>query len=430
MSDILVIRNGRVLDPASGTDQPRDVRLEGGVIAAVGAPGSVDTKGATLVDAAGKWVVPGLVDMHVHLREPGEEYKEDIESGSRAAAAGGFTTIAAMANTKPVADNAEVVSWVLRRGREAGLCRVLPVGAVTVGQAGEVLAPAGELKKAGAVALSDDGKAVANARIMRHALEYTQDFGIPVLSHADDKDLGKGGYMNEGALSTRLGLRGIPAIAEDLAVARDLMLAEHTGGRIHFCHVSTQGAVALIRAAKARGVRVSAEVTPHHFTLTEEAVIGYDTNTKMHPPLRTEADRRALVAGLADGTLDVIATDHAPHSTLEKDTTFDDAANGVIGLQTALPLALALWRSGALAPLAVIEKLTAGPARVLGLPSGTLAVGVPADVAVLDPDAEWTFTAQDVLSKSKNSPFLGRKLQGRIEWTVLGGRVTYHREGA
>jgi dihydroorotase len=425
MSEPLVIKNGRLLDPASRLDGERDLRLVGGVIAEVGAPGRVSTAGAEVVDASGLWVLPGLVDMHVHLREPGEEYKEDIESGSRAAAAGGFTTVVAMANTKPMGDNAEVVSYVARRGREVGMTRVLPVGAVTMGLAGEALAPFGELKRAGAVALSDDGKPVWNARLMRHALEYAQDFALPVLSHAEERELSKGGLMNEGTVSTRLGLRGIPALAEDIAVARDLMLAEYTGGRLHVCHVSTEGAVALIRAAKGRGVRVTAEATPHHFTLTEEAVAGYSTDAKMNPPLRSERDRQAVVAALGDGTLDAIASDHAPHSSIEKDTTFDEAANGVIGLQTTLPLALALWRTGAVPLMTVVERLTSGPARVLGLPYGTLVQGHPADVVVIDADSEWTLSAEALLSKSKNSPFLGRSLRGRVELTVLEGRVTY-----
>jgi dihydroorotase len=427
MSEALVIKNGRLLDPSSRTDATRELRLENGVIAEVGAPGSLSTAGATVLDANGKWVLPGLIDMHVHLREPGEEYKEDIASGSRAAAAGGFTTIVAMANTKPVADNAEVVSFVVRRAQEVGLARVLPVGAISVGLVGEVLTPAGELKNAGAVALSDDGKPVWNARLMRHALEYSQDFNLPVLSHAEDRDLSKGGYMHEGEVSTRLGLRGVPGISEEIAIARDLMLAKHTGGRLHIQHVSTRGAVELIRRAKQDGVRVTAEATPHHFTLTDEAVTGYNTNAKMSPPLRSEEDRQAVVAGLADGTLDVIATDHAPHSVLEKDTTFDEAANGIIGLQTALPLALELWRSGALPILAVIERLTWAPARALGLPYGTLARGAPADVTIVDPDASYVFSEDLICSKSKNSPFIGRTLRGRVEATILGGKTTYQR---
>jgi dihydroorotase len=427
MSEALLIKNGRLIDASSRTDAQRDIRLENGVIAEVAPVGRLGAEGATVIDASGKWVLPGLIDLHVHLREPGQEYKEDIESGSRAAAAGGFTAIVAMANTTPVADNAEVVSFVLRRGREVGLVRVLPVGAVTVGLAGETMAPMGELKRAGAVAVSDDGKPVWNSRIMRHALEYSQDFGMAVLSHAEDRDLVKGGHMNEGPVSARLGLKGAPAIGEDIAVARDIMLAEHTGGRLHVQHVSTRGSVDLIRAAKRRGVRVTGEATPHHFTLTDEAVVGYDTNAKMAPPLRSEADRQAVIAGLADGTLDAIATDHAPHSVLEKDTTFDEAANGIIGLQTALPLALDLWRSGALPVLALVEKMTWGPARALGLPYGTLAKGAPADVTIVDPDAPWTLAADVILSKSKNSPFMGRALRGLVETTILGGRVTYRR---
>jgi len=426
----VLIRNARLLDPVRHTDELGDVLVVGETIAALGPPATLSAAdGVEIIDGgAGRlWVMPGLVDLHVHLREPGEEYKEDIESGSRAAAAGGFTTIVAMANTKPVADNAEVIRYVLERGRSVGLCRVLPVGAVTMGQAGETLAPFGELKAAGAVALSDDGHWLASSRLCRSALEYAQDFCLGLHMHAEDPGLSAGGLMHEGAVSTGLGLRGIPGAAEDVAVARDLILAEATGGRLHICHVSTARSVELIRAAKARGVRVTAEATPHHFTLTDEAVVGFDPNTKMRPPLRGVADRQAVIAGLADGTIDAIATDHAPHSTIEKDAPYEEAANGIIGLQTALPLALALWRAGGLSLLNMVERLTTGPLGVLGMTCPGLARGAPADLAILDPECTFDLTAAALMSKSKNSPFVGWQLKGAVETTLLGGRATYRR---
>ncbi|MBN1961026.1 MAG: dihydroorotase [Deltaproteobacteria bacterium] len=429
--EFVIIRGGRVLDPASNTDAVCDIRIENGVIAAIGSV-QQNLGGENYIreiDASNKWVVPGLIDMHVHLREPGEEYKEDIATGSLAAAAGGFTTIAAMPNTHPVADNAEVVSYVARRGSEVGLVRVLPVGAISIGLNGEIMAPVGELKRAGAVALSDDGKSVGNARLMRHALEYSQDFDMPVLSHAEEHNLSKDGHMNEGPTATRLGLRGIPAIAEEIAINRDIMLAEYTGGRLHICHVSTEKSVEMVRLAKKRGVKITAEATPHHFTLNEESVINYKTNAKMNPPLRSEKDRLALIAGMADGTIDVIATDHAPHSIIEKDTTFADAAFGVIGLQTALPLSLNLWRNGSLPLLKIFELLTFGPARVLGIPYGRLTQGSTADITIIDPDVSWNLSINDILSKSKNSPFIGHCLQGRIEVTMLQGRIRFKRKG-
>lgn len=423
----LIIRNGRLLDPASNTDTLADVHIDRGHIIAVGSANSLTAKDATVLDATGKWIMPGIIDLHVHLREPGEEYKEDIETGAQAAVFGGVTTIVAMPNTRPVIDNAELVSYIIRRGRDIGLCRVLPTGAVTAGQLGERLAPFGEMRRAGAVALTDDGKPVADAALMRSALEYSRDFNLPVMTHAEECALSKGCHMHEGAVSTRLGLRGAPRVAEDAAVARDILLAEYTGGHLHVCHVSTAMAVALIRGAKARGVRVTGEATPHHFTLTDEAVSGYHTSAKMNPPLREEADRLAVIEGLRDGTLDAVATDHAPHSSLEKDVAFAEAANGVIGLQTTLPLTLDLWRLGAIPLLTAVARLTYGPAQVLGLPTGRLASGAPADVIVVDPEARWELLAKDVLSKSTNSPFLGRPLIGRVEATVVRGKLVYQR---
>ncbi len=420
----IVLKGGRLLDPKSKTDAAMDVRLEGGKVVAIG---KVDEQGAEIVDAKGKWVVPGLFDMHVHLREPGEEYKEDIESGSRAAVAGGFTTVLAMPNTRPVIDNAEVAAYVVARGQTVGLCRVLPAGAVTVGQAGETLAPFGELQKAGCVALTDDGHPVASAALFRSAFEYARSFELPILTHAEEKSLSKGGFMHEGPVSTRLGLRGIPRLAEDVAVARDIALAEYAGGRLHVCHISTAGAVELVRQAKRRGARVTAEAAPHHFSLTDEAVVGYSTSAKMNPPLREESDRQAVIDGLADGTIDAIATDHAPHGSLEKDVTFDEAMNGILGLQTALPLALDLVRQKKLSPLRLVELMSSGPAAVLGLPYGHLGIGAIADVTVVDPDLGWQLTTESILSKSKNTPFVGRPLVGAAVLTVVEGRIVYRR---
>ncbi|MBI3179515.1 MAG: dihydroorotase, partial [Deltaproteobacteria bacterium] len=389
MSGRTVIRHGRILDPASRGDRTGDLVIEAGVIREITAAGAAATQSAEVIEAKGRWVTPGFVDLHVHLREPGQEYKEDIASGSAAAAAGGFTTIVAMPNTEPVIDNGELVHYIIRRGEAVGLCRVMAAGAVTAGQGGQGLAPFGEIKAAGAVAVTDDGRPVADANLMRRALEYARDFDLPVLSHAEEPALAKGGHMHEGVVSTRLGLGGIPGAAEDVAVARDIALADLTCGRLHICHVSTAGSVELIRRAKAQGLRVIAEAAPHHFSLNHEAVESYDTRTKMNPPLREEADRQAIIAGLADGTLDAIATDHAPHSSIEKDVAYDEAKFGLIGLQTALPLTLALVRSLALTPLAAIERLTFGPSRVLGLSSGSRAAGAPADVVVLDPEGRF-----------------------------------------
>ncbi|MFC1610898.1 dihydroorotase [Myxococcota bacterium] len=422
----LIIQNGRILDPARNKDEVADLLIEDGCIRSVAAPGTIQLRDAEVFDARGRWVTPGLIDIHVHLRDPGQEYKEDIGSGARTAAAGGFTAMVAMPNTQPVIDNAEMVRYVAERGQQVGLCRVLPTGAVTAGQAGEGLAPFAEMKRAGAVAVTDDGHPVADPQVMRRALEYTQDFDLVVMSHAEEPRLSMSGHMHEGAISTGLGLRGIPGAAEDVAVGRDLSLAELTGGRLHIQHVSTARSVELVREAKARGLRVTAEATPHHFSLNHEAVVGYDTSTKVNPPLREESDRQAVVDGLKDGTLDAIATDHAPHSSVEKDVAFADAENGVIGLQTALPLALQLWRNGDLQLLQVIERLTSGPARVLGLPHGTVGEGAIADVTIINPEAEWTLSDETNLSKSRNSPFWRRALMGRVEATIVAGKMVYH----
>ncbi len=422
---MIVLEGGRLLDPASGTDGVRSVVVDGEKVARI-VEGPVPAelkKHATIVDCKGRWIVPGLVDLHVHLREPGEEYKESIATGARAAVAGGFTAVVAMPNTKPPIDNAHLVRFVLEKAKEADLCRVYPSGAVSKKQEGKELAEIGDMRAAGAVAITDDGRPIMDAGLMRRALEYAKAFDLPVMVHEEDLSLAAGGCMNEGALATRLGLKGSPAEAEVVMVVRDLELAALTGGRLHFGHVSAAGSVRAIREAKRRGVKVTAEATPHHFSLTEDAVATYDTFAKMCPPLRAAADVAAIREGLADGTLDAIATDHAPHSAVEKEVEFDKAANGIIGLETAVPLTLALVRDGVLSPLRAIELLTSGPARCFSLPGGRLAEGSVADVAVIDPDARWT--GGSFLSRSRNSPFHGASLTGRAALTMVGGRIVH-----
>ena len=424
-SEMIVLQNGRVIDPATGVDGARTVRIEGGRIAAVEDANAPVPAGAQVIDCAGKWIVPGLVDLHVHLREPGEEYKETVLTGARSAVRGGFTAVVAMPNTKPVIDNAHLVRFVLDKAREAGLARVYPSGAVTKGQKGEELAEYGDMKAAGAVMLTDDGLPVMHPGVMRRALEYAKAFDLPIMVHEEDKHLAAGGCMHEGTVSMRLGLKGFPAAAEDVMVLRDVELAALTGGRVHVGHLSTAGAVKAVREAKRRGLRVTAEATPHHFTLTDEAVAGYDTNAKMCPPLRSQEHVDALLEGLADRTIDAIATDHAPHSAVEKDVEFERAANGIVGLETALPLTLALVRRGILTEKRAIELLSTGPARAIGLPGGTLAAGAAADVTVIDPAAEWTVDPASFETKGRNSPFAGWKMQGRCVLTLVDGRIVF-----
>ena len=415
------IRNGRIIDPVNGIDRVGDLFVRDGVL--VESPRDLPDS-TREVDASGCWVVPGLIDMHVHLREPGEEYKEDIVSGTRAAAAGGFTAVACMPNTRPVNDCRSVTALILERARE-GFARVYPVGTISRQSGGETLADFGEMRDAGVVAVSDDGLPVRNSQLMRRALEYAGDFGLAVISHSEEPSLSRHGVMNEGRVATRLGLRGIPTAAESIMVYREIALAEYTGRPVHIAHVSAAMSVDLIRRAKERGVPVTAETTPHYFTLTEEAVEGYNTNAKMNPPLRTEEDRQSICAGLADGTLDAIATDHAPHSRLEKEVEFDLAANGIIGLETSLPLSLALVRDGVLDPVGLVQCMSVRPAAILGVPGGSLSPGEPADITVIDPELSFDYTEDMVVSKSSNSPFLDWRLQGRAVLTMVGGRVTF-----
>lgn len=421
----LLLKGGTVIDPTRNLQETLDLLIEDGKIAALAPPGTIPAAAHETYEVTGLLVGPGLIDMHVHLREPGEEYKETIASGGQAAAAGGFTAVACMPNTKPVNDHAAVTRFILEQAAKAGGPRVYPVGAISQGLQGEILAEYGELKEAGAVAVSDDGRPVVSSLLMRRALEYAATFDLLVISHCEDLELSRHGVMNEGLVALELGLRGIPAAAEEVAVFRDIRLAQLTGARLHIAHVSTAGAVELIRQAKAAGLPVTAETAPHYFTLTEEAVRGYNTNAKMNPPLRTAADVAAIKAGLADGTLDCIATDHAPHSVLEKEVEFDQAANGIIGLETAVGLALELVQEGYLSYLDLFRVLSTNPARILGVPGGTLAVGASGDVTVIAPHAPWTVEVSRFRSKSRNSPFQGRQLPGRAVLTIVGGRILF-----
>ena len=421
----LLICGGVVVDPAQGLEQPLDLLIEGELVTALEPPGTIPVAGHRVIAAQGLVVTPGLMDMHVHLREPGEEYKETIESGSRAAVQGGFTAVAAMPNTNPVNDTASVTRFILDQARRAGLARVYPVGAISLGSQGRALSEYGDLKAAGVVALSDDGRPVMNPILMRRALEYARTFGLPIISHCEDLELRGGGVMHEGRTSLELGLWGIPAAAEETMVFRDLVLARLTGGRLHIAHVSTKGAVALIRRAKAEGLAVTAETAPHYFTLTDEAVKGYDTNAKVTPPLRTAADVQAVKEGLADGTLDAVASDHAPHSTLEKDVEFAAAAFGLIGLETSLGLTLKLVHDGTLALHQAVAALSTNPARILGVAGGTLKVGASADITLIDLNREWQVDVATFASKSRNCPFHGYTLKGRAVMTIMGGKVVW-----
>ncbi len=417
-----LIRGGHVIDPSQGIDAIQDVLIEGKKITKV-QPGLMAPEDCRVIEASGMYVIPGLVDMHVHLREPGFEYKETIKTGTMAAIRGGFTTVCAMPNTNPVNDNAGITESIIQKAHKDGLCAVLPIGAITKGQRGEELAEMGMMAEAGCVAFSDDGRPVMNPLLMRRALEYLKAVGVPAISHAEDLGLSEGGVMNEGLLSYTLGLRGIPNAAEDCMVFRDVALAELTGGRLHIAHVSTLGAVRILRDAKSRGVKVTAETCPHYFSLTEAAAEGFWTYAKVNPPLRTQTDVEAVTEGLRDGTIDVIATDHAPHHRNEKMLPFDSAPSGISGLETALSLGLALVRKGVLTMPGLIEKMALTPARIMGIKKGTLAEGADADITVVDPDEEFTVDSEQFLSKGKNSPFHGWKLRGRAVVTISGGKV-------
>jgi len=421
------IKDGDIVDPVNGTVERGDLLVEKGKIAAIKPEGILNDPGpdVTVIDAAGKLVIPGLVDMHVHLREPGHEYKETVITGARAAAAGGFTAVACMPNTDPPNDCRSVTEFILEQARKGGTARVFPVAAITRGQKGESLTDFGDLRAAGAVGVSDDGLPVVNGQVMRRALEYAHYHGLMVISHSEDLLLTGDGVMHEGEISTRIGLSGIPAASEDIIVYRDISLARLTRCPVHIAHVSTANSVELIRRAKEEGLPVTAETAPHYFSLDHRAVVGYDTRTKVKPPLRTPADVEAVKQGLKEGVIDTIATDHAPHSTLEKDVEFDRAAFGMIGLETALPLTLRLVDEGILSLVEAIGKLSTHGARILNIPGGRLMAGGPADLAIVDPACAYVYEEADIVSKSKNSPFLGTPMKGRNQLTMVGGEIVW-----
>jgi dihydroorotase len=423
----IVLRGGRVLDPSQRIDQIGDVVIVDGRIDHVGgALGSEPGPDVAIIECAGRVVAPGFIDVHCHLREPGREDVETIASGARAAAAGGFTAVCAMPNTQPVTDNQAAVGFILRQARQARAARVHPIGAISVGQMGEALAEFGEMVAAGAVAVSDDGRPVASAHLMRTALEYARTFGIPVADHCEEPTLARGGTMNEGLVSARLGLKGIPSEAEEIMAIRDILLARRTGGHIHLCHMSTRGSVELIRWGKDRGIRVTAEVCPHHLSLTEDSVEGYTTNAKMNPPLRTADDLAAHQDAVRDGTIDLVATDHAPHHYDEKEREFSDAPNGIIGLETALGVVNTwLVKRGIIDLPTLVDRMSVTPARVFRLPGGTLRRGADADVTVFDADREWIVDPTAFVTRGRNTPYGGRSLFGRAVCTIVDGRVVY-----
>lgn len=419
-----LLKGARVIDPSQDTDTTSDVLIVDGRIAAV--KDEIEISDAKVIDLSGMIVTPGLIDMHAHFRDPGYEYKEDIESGSMSAAAGGFTAVACMPNTNPPIDNAALVQYVKSKASKAGKIKLLPIGCVSKGQEGKEIAEMGDMAQAGAVAFSDDGKPIADSALMRKAMVYASMFDKVIIDHCEDPFLFEGGQINEGYISTLLGLAGIPAAAEEIMVARNILIAREMGTRVHIAHVSTEGSLKLIRQAKSEGVKVSCEVTPHHLTLTEKAVMGYDTNAKVNPPLRTQSDIDALLEGLKDGTIDAIATDHAPHHMDEKDLEFDKAAFGMVGLETALGVILThIVKEGVLSLNAAIEKMTSGPAKVLGLDMGTLKIGAPADITVIDPNRVWTVDKNKFFSKGRNTPFDGWRLTGKAVLTMVDGRIVY-----
>lgn len=420
----LLIQNGRLIDPSQSLEDERDILIEDGRVARIDK--RISCPEAEHLDASGCIVAPGFIDLHVHLREPGEEYKETIETGAQAAAAGGFTSVCAMPNTTPVNDQAAVTRYIIDQAREKAVVNVFPVGAITHQSKGESLAEIGEMVAAGAIAISDDGRPVMNANVMRRAMEYAWQLGIPVIDHCQDLHLSAGGVMNEGFYSTMLGLRGMPAAAEEVQVARDIVLAEATGAHVHIAHLSTAGSLELVRRAKRKGLPVTCEVTPHHFTLTEEAVVGYDTNTKMSPPLRTRHDVERLIEGIADGTVDAIATDHAPHHEDEKMLEFDQAPFGIIGLETAVNLALdKLVHPGHISLARLVQLLSTNPARIVRLDRGSLRVGAVADVTIIDPHRTTTIDRSQFKSKSRNSPFHGWTLKGVVKTTIVAGKIVF-----
>ena len=423
----LLLTGARIIDPARKIDTVSAILVENGKIVQTDADliRSENSRDATIIELAGMILTPGLIDMHTHLREPGQEYKETIATGTKAAVAGGFTSIACMPNTDPVNDNRSITEFIKRKAIEANLANVYPISNISRNSAGQQLTEFWDLKEAGAVALSDDGKPVMDAALMRHALEYAGSLDLPVISHCEDINLSAGGLMNEGYYSTILGLRGIPAIAEEVITARDILIAEYTKSHVHIAHVSTRGSVLLIREAKKRGVKVTAETAPHYFTLTDEALQTYNTNLKVNPPLRSAADVAAIKEGLADGTLDAIVTDHAPHARTDKELEFEYAANGISGLETSLALSLLLVDEGVLSLPELIAKMSLNPARILNLSKGTLETGADADITVINPQLNWTVDVKAFCSKGKNSPFHGREMKGKAVLTIVGGEIKY-----
>ena len=419
----LVIKSGYVIDPSQSLDGIFDVLVEDGIIKAIDT--NIDTQGAEVIHAQGKIVTPGLIDVHVHLREPGFEYKETIHTGVKAAVAGGFTAVCCMANTNPVNDNQEVTRYILKRATECGLARVYPIGAVSKQLKGEELACIGELKEAGVVALSDDGNPIVNSGFLRRALEYAKYFNLPIISHAEDRSLAPAGVMNEGKISTLLGLPGIPAISEEIMVFRDIKLAELTNWHIHIAHVSTAGSIELIRRAKEKKIKVTAETCPHYFTLTEEAAKEFNPNTKVSPPLRTAADVEAIKQALKEGIIDIIATDHAPHQALEKEVPFEQAPSGIIGLESALPISLKLVEEGMLTWPQLITKMSYAPAKVFNLPGGSLKPGNLADITIIDPNLSYKIDVTQFYSKGRNCPFNGWEVKGKAIITIIGGNIVY-----
>ncbi len=422
----ILLKGGRVIDPASDFDGVADLLIQNGKIEAIALPGKILPPPQTQIfDAKNLLVLPGLIDVHVHLREPGFEYKETIETGSKAALSGGFTSIACMANTNPVNDTPYVTAYIREKAKASTLCKIYPIGAVTKGLKGEDLAEIGSMVKEGARAISDDGMPVMNSYIMRKAMDYVKAFDVPIITHSEDQNLVGLGAMNEGALSNELGLRGNPAAAEEIMVSRDIALCRLTRSRLHIAHVTTKVALDHIRRAKKDGLPITTEVTPHHLTLSDDSIRSYDTNFKMAPPLRSKSDVEELRRALNEGVIDIIASDHAPQAIVEKAVEFDEAQNGIIGLQTSVPLTLALVRDGVLDIKRWVAAMTVAPAKLLGLDSGTLTVGKCADVTVIDPDAEWVFNSESILSKSNNSPFLGWKLRGKTKMTIIDGRIVF-----
>jgi dihydroorotase len=424
----LLLRGGRVIDPSQNIDAELDILVENGKIANLDNNITIradDTSKITTLDCKNSIIVPGLIDMHTHLREPGHEYKETVHSGCNAAIAGGFTSIACMPNTNPVNDNRSVTEFILKQARHADMARIYPVAAISKGSDGSILTEFGDLKNAGAVAFSDDGKPVMNSLLMRSALEYGSSLDMPIISHCEELSLSAGGSMNEGFVSTLLGIKGIPAIAEDIMVERDISLAEYTNTSVHIAHVSTAGSVQAIREAKRKGILVTAETAPHYFTLTDDAVREFSTNTKVYPPLRTAKDVEAIKEGLKDGTIDAIASDHAPHSSIEKDVEFEYAASGIIGLETSLSLSLKLVEDGIISLNQLIEKMSTNPARILGIRKGTLAIDSDADITIIDQHKTWTVNVNDFRSKSRNCPFHGWNLKGKAIITIVGGEIKY-----